>query len=259
MQYLTVKSLPEIHFAHTFSADSYRNRMQPRPNTIEISYISKGSLHFNSTAEDLLIKSGGIILNPYLRPVRVQTNEYHEHHTVSFFMQFDLSDTPEVSSVPISSVIPAPSERCYHLIDDIIRIHTLDADSGLKTAGLCLQLLYEMSVNPDRRDISPYIKKVKNYVFQHLNEPIRQADIADALGITPEYLCDIFKRCENTTVMSYVNRLKLDKIRTVMEKERLPLYKASELYGYADPNYVSRLYKKMFHANISDSIKNKGS
>ncbi len=260
MKYLTAKILPKIDFAHTFSADSYRLKIKPKPNTIEIAYISKGSLHFDTDGEDLLIKSGSIVLNPYLRPVIFHSDEYHEHHTVSFLMEFSLSDLPESpSSVPLPSVISSPNERCYRLIDDIIRIHTLNADSGLKTAGMCLQLLYEIGANPDRLDISPYIKKVKNYVFRHLNEPIRQADIANALGITPEYLCDVFKRCENTTVMSYVNRVKLDKIRAVMEKEHLPLYKASELYGYADPNYVSRLYKKIFHTNISDRIKNKDS
>lgn len=255
MQYLTVRSLPEICFAHTFGADSYQNEFPPLPNTIEITYISEGCLRYISKGEDLTLKKGDIIINTFTRPLRVQAGEHHEHHTAGFHMQFSLSDTPDISSVP--TVLTAPPDRCLNLIDDIIRAYTIDADSSLKTAGLCLQLLYEMSASPDRHGISLYVKKAKNYVFQHLHEPIRQADIADALGITPEYLCNIFKQCENTTVMSYINHVKLDKIRTVLEKEHLPLYKASELYGYTDPNYVSRLYKKMFHANISDHIKNK--
>ena len=37
-----------------------------------------------------------------------------------------------------------------------------------------------------------------------------------------------------------------------METKKLPLYEAATMYGYSDPNYVSRLYKKMFGFNITD-------
>lgn len=255
MQYLTVESLPRICFAHTFGADSYQNDFTLRPDTIEITYISKGSLHCISAAGHLIVRAGSIMINTFTQPLRVQSNDYHEHHTVSFQLRFRLADAPGEDRVP--TVLAAPPARCLSLIDDIIQTHTLHADSGLKTAGLCLQLLYEMQADPEGGNSSLYVKKVKDYVFRHLHQPIRQADIAAALGITPEYLCNVFRQCENATVMAYVNRVKLERIRTVMEEEHLPLYRACELYGYTDPNYVSRLYKKMFHANISDQIKSK--
>ena len=32
------------------------------------------------------------------------------------------------------------------------------------------------------------------------------------------------------------------------------LYKAAEFFGYSDPSYVSRLYKKLFGSNITDGL-----
>ena len=55
--------------------------------------------------------------------------------------------------------------------------------------------------------------------------------------------------------MSYINHIKLEGVRSIMEKEHIPLNQAAEIYGFSDPNYVSRLYKKYFHANITDVIK----
>ena len=256
MQYLTVESLPKMRFAHIFGVDSYQYEFKPLHHTVEITYISKGQLHCVSDKEDFVLKQGDILFNAYLYPLRVEASEYHEHHTVSFQLEFGISDTPTDLSVPM--VAHLSSERCLKVIDEIIRAHTIYADSNLRVAGLCLQLLYEMSASTEQstvnQGIRQYVKKVKNYTFQHIREPIRQADIADALGITPEYLCYVFKQCEKTTVMAYVNRIKLESIRSLMEKENLPLYKAAEFFGYSDPNYVSRLYKKLFQFNITDGL-----
>ena len=52
--------------------------------------------------------------------------------------------------------------------------------------------------------------------------------------------------------MQFVNKVKLSKICAVMKHENLKLYEAAELYGYSDPNYVSRLFKKYYNKNITD-------
>ena len=57
------------------------------------------------------------------------------------------------------------------------------------------------------------------------------------------------------TVMRYVNTLKLENIKTLMDNANLKLYEAAAIYGYSDPNYVSRLYKQLFGYNISEKPK----
>lgn len=258
MPYLSVYSLPKIRFAHTYSATDYHNYFKPTSDIIEVTYISEGALHYHTESTDFVATKGDIIINTFSNALNLISEGFHEHHTTSFRLQYEITDEPCKNSLPISFHIPSPSERCRNLIDEIIRNQTIYTDSKLKCAGLFLQLIHELSknVNKDASNSGSflYVKKAKNYIFEHIHEPIKQTDIAHYLGITPEYLCSIFKQCENTTMMSYINRVKLESIASIMSNEHLPLYKAAELYGYSDANYVSRLYKKMFQTNITDVV-----
>ena len=59
------------------------------------------------------------------------------------------------------------------------------------------------------------------------------------------------------TPMQFVNRVKLSSIRTLMAKEGVKLYEAAEMFGYTDPNYVSKLFKKYYGMNITASLTQK--
>ncbi len=146
--------------------------------------------------------------------------------------------------------------RAMHLIDEIIRVHTMQKDDKITAAGLFLQLLGRIDRQVTRSgEITPaqreYIKRAKAYIFEHLHEPILQNEIAAHLGITPEYLCMIFKKAEGISVVPYIGRIKLKQIRQLMTVQSLSLAQASAQLGYVDPNYVSRLYKKYFGMNIT--------
>ena len=86
----------------------------------------------------------------------------------------------------------------------------------------------------------------------HLKEPILQKEVAAHLLITPEYLCNIFKKATGESLIKFINSVKLTKIRALILHENLKLNQAAILYGYSDPNYVSKLYKKYYGHNITD-------
>lgn len=52
--------------------------------------------------------------------------------------------------------------------------------------------------------------------------------------------------------IKYPARKNLCEIRTLIERKHMNLNEAAALYGYADPNYDSKLYKKLFQHNITD-------
>ena len=90
------------------------------------------------------------------------------------------------------------------------------------------------------------------YVQSNISLPITQKSVAKYLSITPEYLCAVFKKTEGMTFIKYVNGEKLSAIKKLMEKEHVHLYEAAAHFGYNDPNYVSRLFKKYYGYNITD-------
>jgi AraC-like DNA-binding protein len=131
-------------------------------------------------------------------------------------------------------------------------------ESPTRGAIKFLDLLYEIDrCNRKGRELvipgeALYTQRAKRYIREHLREPICQSKVAEHLSITPEYLCAVFKKTEGISLIRYVNTAKLSAICSLIEKEHMKLCEAAALFGYSDPNYVSRLFKKYYGYNITD-------
>lgn len=259
---IQIKNLPQLLFAHIYNTDKYNSQLYANNNLIEITFITQGKATLQQNGTYYYATENDVITNCYTSPLSLYSNEPHTHHTVCFRVEFNYSETPEINylSIPLITTPKTNRERISQIITEIIQTNTLHTESMLTCSGLFLQLLDLLNEsnkqNVDKINYSNlnYINKAKNYIYNNLNRPIQQNEIAEYLKISPQYLCAIFKKTEGIAVTAYINTLKLKKIKSLMEKEHLKLYQASEIYGYTDPNYVSKIYKKYFRMNITDVI-----
>ncbi|MBQ7338129.1 MAG: helix-turn-helix domain-containing protein [Clostridia bacterium] len=260
MRYITISSLPSIRFAHSYQAPSYVRRLHQDNRPIEILYVTKGYLDMTYGEEHYVANEGDILCILYESDPHMFCAGFHSHRTVGFSIDYTMSDvdTPGALLLPEVTHASPQSEECLRLMLEISRFYSLHPEETLQCSGLFLQLLCEVSnINRSAAALNKeylYVKRAKKYVYDRISVPIHQRDVAAHLGITPEYLCAIFKKSEGIPLMRFVNTAKLTSIRSLMEKEGLTLAQASLLYGYADPNYVSRLYKQYFHINITDAV-----
>lgn len=260
MNYFTIKSIPKICFAHVYNADSYDNLLPARTGRFEITYVAEGNLTLERNGETIHAKQHDIVLNLYTADTHVYATEHHRQHTVAFDADIEFcSDRSDgCLVVPDLSAFAEPGQSAAYLIDEIIRVFTTSSVPELRCAGLGLQLLAELNDVQRRRNMTitngeaTYVSKAKKYIAEHIHQPMEQRKIAKYLGITPEYLCSVFKKSEGIPVITYINRMKLDGVRTLMGKENMKLRKAAEAYGYSDPNYVGKLFKKIYGINIAD-------
>ena len=250
MAFLKVNDIPKIKFAHVFSTDKYLNLIKATKNRIEISYVSSGNYSAEIDGKSYKHEQFAVSINLGLKDVLVNANDFHEHHTVCFETDFTLS-LNNGNSFAIPYVLYFSEKNEIHKkIDEIIRLYTLYPQKELALSGLFLQLVEELSgaINSSEgiknEIISPYVIKAKDYVYKHLNEQIKEQQIARHLSITPEYLCWVFKKYTGESLIKFINTAKLNKIRALLLHENFKLSKAAALYGYSDPNYVSKLYKK---------------
>lgn len=258
MSFIKINDLPKIKFAHIFSAEKYQNLIKAEKNRVEISYVSSGNFFAQINDKQFKQELFTVGINLGLKDVLIDANDFHEHHTVCFETSFTLPlDDENSAAIPYVLYFNKKNE-IHKKIDEIIRLHTLYPQKELALCGLFLQLLEELSVaiNSTSRIkneiISPYVIKAKDYVYKHLNEQIQEQQIASHLSITPEYLCSVFKKYTGDTLMKFINTAKLNKIRELILHKNFKLSRAATLYGYTDPNYVSKLYKKYFGHNITD-------
>lgn len=261
MQYIKLKGYPKgVRFAHGNTLERYHNVMQPsKQSVIEITYFSEGRLSFFQSGKEILSEKHDVNCNLHRETTEVYAPSFHEHQSICFFINYDLCEADESGALCLPRLLKCSQKGKIHsLIDEIIHIHTLHKERSLTLSGLFLQLLGEYDflaraqINEQFENASLYVRKAKEYVYQNIHRLITQREIAAHLGITPEYLCALFKQAGETPLMKYIHQVKLSKMYEIMQKDHLKLYQAAELYGYKDPNYVSRLFKKYYARNITE-------
>lgn len=251
--------LPVIVYAHEYGAKTYKNEIQLKNNCVEITYVLNGSLHFVKKDDDkeYVAKKDDMLVHCAGSTILVSSTSPHAHRTVGFMLNIEGLKGVNLTKWP--TVLPASKGvfPLHQLIDELIQTYNQDPENKLLLGSLALELLSKtikkLDQNNDGRSFGDleYVKKAKQYIFDNMRRPILQTEIADYLKITPGYLCNIFKRITGETIMNFINRTKLRQIKAIIEREKVTLAKASEAFGYADPNYVSRIYKKLFGENIT--------
>lgn len=258
MSGIRILSMPELFFAHTFRSEQYHSILRARRNAIEVSYVYKGSLELRRGEERFHAGEGDILFNAYNDDLAIDADAPHEHHTVCFRVEHDgCEDAGSCFRTPVFRAPETTLRFAREKIDAIIKTGTLYPEDSLSCSGdflLLVAALQNAKQGSGGRWPSPYVRRAKNYIYAHLNEPIRQSEIAASLGITPEYLCAVFKSSEGESLMHFMNRVKLEGIRKLMMNEHITLSCAAAIYGYSDASYVSRLYRKYFGMTISEAI-----
>ena len=259
MKTIEVKTLPQVRFAHSYHAAAYYNSFPISEDRMEITFVAEGSVCVECNGKKYVAQKGDILCIPYSPyQIIVKSSAYHEHHTVQAAFQWVLQDDTEGLYLPIVTPAHYNTKNAANLIEQLICNQLLFKDSPTRGAIVFLDLLYEIHQCNKRgeklnvRGEALYTKRAKKYVQDNIHLPITQKSVAKHLAISPEYLCTIFKQNEGMTFMKYVNTEKLEAIKNLMEKEHLFLYEAATLFGYNDPNYVSRLFKKYYGYNITN-------
>lgn len=259
MNFIEISSLPKILFSHIYKADIYQNRFSVRDHFLEISYIADGSFELEVGNKKYCAKKGDVICLLHHDETILSAKNFHCHHTVGATVDWSFS-TDEQNSLILPTVTPAENNTntICHLIDDFVHNQIVYKESKTLGATKFLELLCAIDKcnrkvqNIDIPSELLYTNRAKSYIQKNIHTCITQNSIAEHLGISPEYLCAVFKKTEGTTIMRYINKLKLEKIKTLMDEANLHMYEAAAIYGYNDPNYVSRLYKQLFGYNITD-------
>ena len=256
MKYIDISTLPQVKFAHKHSADTYCFSINSNIKGIEVCYISDGTLALKKDGEEFTAEKGDILCFIHDSDVIIKSESFHSHHTVFAEACFDFTDSSNGFYLPLVTKASAETEKIKDLIDAFIYKPYRYESAISKSSTEFLNILYKIDTvnSKNSNSISEknlLVQKAKKYIYKNIHKTIVQKEIAEHLNITPQYLCTIFKQAEGISLIKYVNMAKLRQIKTLMEKENLKLYEASQLFGFSDANYVSHLYKKTFGRSIT--------
>ena len=88
--------------------------------------------------------------------------------------------------------------------------------------------------------------QVAAYLQQHYDEDLSLKDLANLFFITPTYLSKWFKDKTGATITQFVENLRMERARELLEYTSLSVGEIGRRVGYEDSNYFSRVFKKIY-------------
>ena len=90
------------------------------------------------------------------------------------------------------------------------------------------------------------VQKAIQYVEVHYGGRITLKDMSEELHLSPNYLCELFKRHTGKNLMEYVTEYRMMKARNYLNHVEYKVSDVAEMVGYKEAKYFSSTFKKMY-------------
>jgi len=95
-----------------------------------------------------------------------------------------------------------------------------------------------------KNNISPNILRIMEWIKANYYKTMSVADIANEFGYHPDYLSSLFKKTTNQTLISYINKTRIDISKSLITNYDISLKEAAYSCGFPDEKYYMKLFKK---------------
>jgi len=90
------------------------------------------------------------------------------------------------------------------------------------------------------------IAKAIDFIKDNYYRPnLSLSEVSEAVSLSPYYFSHQFKKEYNTTFIEFVTRIRLEAALKLLKDMRLSVAQVSFAVGYQDPNYFSKVFKKV--------------
>ncbi|SET80922.1 response regulator transcription factor [Lacrimispora sphenoides] len=90
------------------------------------------------------------------------------------------------------------------------------------------------------------VLKAIQYIAVHYGGRITLTDMAGELHLSPNYLCELFKRHTGKNLMEYVTEYRMQKAKSYLNHVEYKVADVAEMVGYKEAKYFSSAFKKAY-------------
>ena len=131
----------------------------------------------------------------------------------------------EQSDSPTKSM--ETSRITYEILMDILKLSSKKSDSSI--------------VNQYNR-----LKPLLAFIDQNYNKSLSLAELAQVAGITPQHLCNSFKKITTHTISEYINLTRIKKSKEyILQNREMQIKEIAGLVGFHDISYFCSTFKKV--------------
>jgi transcriptional regulator GlxA family with amidase domain len=102
---------------------------------------------------------------------------------------------------------------------------------------------------------SALVKRVVAYMHQNYAHLLTRWEIAEAIGISEDYLTRLFNRELGISPWDYLNRYRILKAKTLFTTTSHSIGSIARQVGFKDPSYFSRVFHKVVGMSPQEFIK----
>ena len=202
----------------------------------DLTFLMEGTAVYWIDGKKLECKKGEAVFLP-AGSIRMARTEGME------CVAFNLKFYGEIPSLP-SKINWANNHRVKRLLQDAGSYwYSALNYRKLKCAVILQELLYELLMQETVESENSYVKKMKEFIFSNLDCKITVKEIAAEVGLHPAYCGAVFLKEEGQSLLSYCNRVKMEKAAEFLTYENCSVTEAAERVGFDDIAYFSKLFK----------------
>lgn len=88
------------------------------------------------------------------------------------------------------------------------------------------------------------VEDVHSYLARNLKAQISLDEISNHVGLSPNYLCALFREQKGKTIFEHLADLRLKKAQFLLRNTQLPIYSVAEQVGYSCQFAFSKFFRK---------------
>lgn len=221
----------------------------------QLLYIAAGKAHFHIDGEEKVVTAGHMVL---YRPKEPQKYEYYgKEQTEVYWVHFTGSNvtnilrsyglTKEMKVFYCGSDLEYKNhfrsmiqelQMCKDDYPEMLEIH-------LRQIFIRLHRYFNSIAKVENSQIAEDIDKAMLYFAEHYNEEICIEDYAREHLMSTSWFIRNFKQYTGSTPMQYILSKRIHNAETLLENEHYNITEISNIVGYDNPLYFSRIFKKV--------------
>jgi two-component system, response regulator YesN len=101
------------------------------------------------------------------------------------------------------------------------------------------------------------VKEAVTSIRFNIDQPLSLNRIANTLGVHPSYLSRAFKKALGVTLTAYINKLRIEEAKYLLDHSKESVTEIASSIGYCDSNYFSKVFHKLEQVTPHDYRKRK--
>ncbi|MBM7571932.1 response regulator transcription factor [Aquibacillus albus] len=100
-------------------------------------------------------------------------------------------------------------------------------------------------VSTDKEDRPRNMQLLLQYIEDHFSEPLSLKTLANHFHFNPSYLSSYFSTHHKEGFSDYLNQVRINKAKLILNSGTMPIATVSEMVGYSEPSYFCKVFKRI--------------